>query len=113
VNQEEYTVSLKEELEINKSSTTEKGSATITLTIKDNSSGEEEDVTLTWVIPMVRAYYVCGCGYISYDSDEFLRSHMVAHALNGEANGYTINYEYVEDTDEETVQQSNELVDLE
>jgi hypothetical protein len=85
----------------------------MTLTIKDNSSGEEEDVTLTWVIPMVRARYICSCGYISYDRDEFLRSHLAAHALNGEASNYTTAYEYVEDTEEETVQQSNELVDLE
>jgi hypothetical protein len=97
VNQEQYTVSLKEELVVIESTVVAKGSGTMTLTIKENSSGREEDITLTWVIPMLRARFGCSCGnFVTYDYEE-LKSHLAAHVLNGEAEHYGINYEYIEE----------------
>jgi hypothetical protein len=97
VNQEQYTVSLKEELVVIESTVVAKGSGTMTVTIKENSSGKEEDITLTWVIPMVRVLYGCSCGnFTTYDYDE-MTSHMRVHVLNGEAANFGSTTEYVEE----------------
>jgi hypothetical protein len=90
-----YTVSVKEDLVITKSTLTAKGSAAITFTMKD-SSGKEEDVTLTWVIPMVVARYICSCGYSTYDKKE-MASHAVAGEALGETHSYTTDYEYAQE----------------
>jgi hypothetical protein len=97
VNQEQYTVSLKEDLEINESSLTAKGSAAITLTIKDNSGGKEEDVTITWVIPMAAARYICSCGnFTTYNKSE-MASHITEKGKLGEIHTYTTTYEYAQE----------------
>jgi hypothetical protein len=112
VDTDAYTVAVTKALEITKSTLQAEGSATITFTITDNSSGEEENVTLTWVIPMVVARYICSCGYSTYSKSD-LSSHIIEGAKLGETHSYTTDYEYASDTDAVAVQQSNELVDLE
>jgi hypothetical protein len=97
VDTDAYTVAVTEALEITKSTLQAEGSAAITFTLTDNSSGEAENVTLTWVIPMVVARYICSCGYSTYSKSD-LSSHIIEGAKLGETHSYTTDYEYASDT---------------